>query len=108
MIKKGERKMFWHRHVSAFRASGQTRVAYCREHGLKAHQLDYRLNRAGKRVSASKSAFARVITAEVPAPAVPKAAAVRLCFRDGMVLELEAGIDPAWIARLIAHIRGRP
>jgi hypothetical protein len=107
VIKNGDRKMFWQRHVAAFRASGQTRVAYCREQGLKVHQLGYRLDRTGMGSSVGKSAFARVVATETAARVVVKGAAARFSFGGGVALELDTGTDPAWIARLIAHVGGR-
>ena len=41
MAKGGEREARWRRHVDAWRASGGTQTAYCKEHGLRSHSLSY-------------------------------------------------------------------
>ncbi|WP_434735545.1 IS66 family insertion sequence element accessory protein TnpA [Candidatus Accumulibacter propinquus] len=37
MTKGGELEARWRRHVDAWRASGGTQTAYCKEHGLRSH-----------------------------------------------------------------------
>ena len=103
-IKTPDRAAFWRQHLKDFQASGLTRGAYCRQHGLKLHQLSYQLDRAGKR-PADKSAFARVALAAPVAAGRPVAA--RLCFGSEVALELGTGSDPAWIAQVIAAVGGR-
>lgn len=107
-IKNSDRAAFWQQHLDKFRTSGLSRGAYCREHGLKVHQLGYQLDRAGKTKAASKGAFARVVAAEPAAKVAARSVAARLCFGRDVALEIDAGTDPAWIARLIAHVGGRP
>lgn len=103
-IKTADRAAFWQRHRENFQASGLTRRAYCREHGLKLHQLGYQLDRA-KKVTSGKAVFARVVTA---APvAVTRRGAARLSFGGGVVLEIDAGSDPTWIAQVIAAVGDR-
>jgi hypothetical protein len=41
MTKGGEREARWRRHVDAWRASGGTQTAYCKEHGLRSYSLSY-------------------------------------------------------------------
>jgi hypothetical protein len=41
MTKGGELEARWRRHVDAWRASGGTQTAYCKEHGLRSHSLSY-------------------------------------------------------------------
>ena len=107
-IKNSERAAFWQQHLDNFRASGLSRGAYSREHGLKIHQLGYQLDRRSKTKAASTGAFARVVAAEPSARVETKSVAARLCFGTDVALEVDAGTDPAWVARLIAHIGGRP
>jgi hypothetical protein len=103
-IKTPDRAAFWRQHLEKFRASGLTRNAYCRERGLKLHQLAYQLDRASK-MPVDKAAFARVALA--PHLAVARASAARLCFGGDVSLEVDAGSDPAWIAQVIAAVGGR-
>jgi hypothetical protein len=103
--KTTDRATFWDRHRKNFHASGLSRRAYCREHGLKVHQLAYQLGRAGKqRAATGKAAFARVVATDPGA--VGAKGAARLCFGDGVALELDCGADPAWIAQVIAAVGG--
>lgn len=104
-IKSSGRTAFWHQHLKDFGASGLSRRAYCREHGLKVHQLAYQLDRASKTAkAAAKSAFARVAL-PAAAPEVEERAAC-LVFGGGVRLELDGGADPAWIAQVIAAVGG--
>lgn len=103
-IKTPDRAAFWRQHLRSFRASDLTRGAYCRQHGLKVHQLAYQLDRAGKK-PADKAVFARVALA-APA-AVARTAAARLRFGGDVALELDSGSDPVWIAQVIAAVGGR-
>ena len=106
-VKNSNQVAFWQQHLEKFRGSGLSRGAYCREHGLKAHQLSYQLDRGGKTKAASKAAFARVVTT-APASEATGTCAARLIFGGGISLEVSSGADPAWMARLIAHVGGRP
>lgn len=38
---RAKKRATWAKHVSAWRASGQTPTGYCRRHNLKVHQLTY-------------------------------------------------------------------
>ena len=96
----------WQEHLDKYKASGQSRRAYCRDHGLKLHQLAYRLDRLRTKPASKTSAFVRVVTASAVAP-VPNRFAARLIFGGGIALELDSGMDPAWLARLVAHVGGR-
>ncbi|MBV9955220.1 MAG: hypothetical protein JOZ70_08210 [Pseudolabrys sp.] len=103
-IKTPDRAAFWQRHLENFQASGLKRSAYCREHGLKLHQLAYHLNRAGK-MPAAEAAFARVAVA--PAVPVARFGAARLCVGGDVTLEFDSGSDPAWIAQVVTAVGGR-
>lgn len=41
MNEKDERRDYWTKHVSGWKASGETRSGYCRSHDLKPNQLTY-------------------------------------------------------------------
>jgi len=104
-IKSSARATFWQQHLAEFRASGLSRGAYCREHGLKVHQLAYQLDRAGKTAKeVAKSAFARVALPTASPGSQQRGA--RLVFGSGIRLELDGGADPAWIAQVITAVGG--
>lgn len=107
-IKNSDGIAFWRQHLDKFRASGLSRGSYCREQGLKVHQLAYRLDRCVKMKATSKGAFARVVAVAPTATATARSTAARLVFAGGVALEVDSGADPAWIARLITHVGGRP
>ena len=108
VMKSPDQSAIWQQHLDKFRASGLSRVAYCREKGLKVHQLAYQLDRSGKTKEPGKAAFARVVVPEPTLAAATRAPTARLCFGGGVALELDSGADPAWIAQLIVHVGGRP
>jgi len=108
-IKESRADSYWEEHLKKFRTSGMSRKAYCQLHGLKIHQLGYRLDRWGGEQKNQRSAFARVIAV---APAAkehtePGRCAARLALNGGMALEFVFDSDPVWIARLILHLGDR-
>lgn len=100
-----ETRKAWLEHVAARKASGESRAAYCRKHGLLYHQLrdwECRNGSAAKTSMADKrSPFVRVERT----PASP-AGGVRLTLPGGVGLELAEGFDAAQVARLVAAIGG--
>ena len=102
--KKSDKAVFWRQHISKYRASGQTRAAYCRQHGLKLHRLAYHVGKQSK-VGLSGSSFAEVAIADVPVQTGRGGA--RLLVGGGVAVEFDAGTDPAWVARLVAAVGGR-
>ena len=98
-----DQSAFWHQHTGKFLASGLSRNAYCREHGLKIHQLTYQLARRGKGVVASSGAFAQVSAVDVP-PVSARSGCARLLIGGTAALEFDTGVDPAWVARLVQAV----
>ena len=107
MISKNpNQNIFWQEHLDKYRASGQPRSKYCRENGLKVHQLAYYIGRRSIGGASKKNVFARVVSPPtVPQP--PKRFAARLMFAGGVVLEIEPGTDPVWLSGIITHVGGR-
>lgn len=101
--KNHDRKTFWQEHISRYKASGMSRPEYCGEHGLKVSQLAYHFSRRDR---AKQKAFAEVITTNAKMPVRPTSASRLMC-GGGVVLELEAGSDPFWLAQLIRQIGGQ-
>lgn len=107
MASKKPDKTFWLQHIARYKASDLTRAAYCREHGLKIHQLAYHFYQTGKARATDKgSDFARVVLAKSPPSASARGA--RLLMDGKIALEFDAGVDPAWVACLVAAVGGRP
>ena len=105
--KNSDRTAFWRPHLAKFRASGLSRGAYCREHGLKVHQLAYQLDRRSKLTGGGESAFARVIT-KVPPFVVTVSRTARLVLPGGVSMDVDTSTDPAWVASLVVAVGGRP
>ena len=106
-FKKSEQAIPWQEHVDKLKASGMSRPAYCLEHGLKVHQLAYHFRRLGKGRASNKNVFARVVTAPAGMP-VPSRVGARLMLGGGVALEIDSGVDPVWLARLVSHVGVRP
>lgn len=102
--KSSGKAAFWWRHITRYKASGQSRAEYCRKHGLKIHQLAYHVGVHNKLAGTDQSSFAEVVVADVPS--THRGTAARLVMAGGAALEFEAGADPAWIAGLIAAVGG--
>ena len=85
---------FWSRHVEAWRRSGQTQRAYCKQHKLKSHNLSYWHRKLGKPkllpklVPVVKEAES-AITIEVPA---------------GLKVTVSSRTDPAWLAIFLKRL----
>ena len=104
--KDSDQIIFWQEHFDEYRASGQSRSKYCRENGLKVHQLAYYIGRPTIGSASKRNAFARVALSST-APQAPKRLAARLIFAGGVVLEIESGTDPVWLSGIITHVGGR-
>lgn len=102
--KRSSKAAFWWRHVTKFKASGQSRAEYCRERGLKIHQLAYHIGVHNKQAGRDQSPFAQVVVADVPS--THRGGSARLVTPSGVAVEFDAGADPAWIARLVVAVGG--
>ena len=96
----------WARHLQRLKESGVDRREYCRQHGIKDHQLRWWSGRlAMKRKATKAKAFVRVVVddaADRKDAAV--AVAARLVLAGGGAIEFSTHADPAWIARLAREV----
>lgn len=97
---------FWQKHFNQFGTSKLSQAAYCRVNGLKPHLFYYHYNRINKAKRNENHAFARVVISEKPAKESSRRAGVRLLCAGGLILEIEQGADPKWLANLIANLGG--
>lgn len=104
--KNSGKAAFWREHVVRYKASGQTRVEYCRKHGLMFHQLAYQIGLHNKRTPDEQSSFSQVVLADAPTTGYRSGA--RLLVGGGLTVEFDTGTDPAWVARLVTAVGGRP
>ncbi len=84
-------------HISIWKASGLTQVAYCRQHGLKAKTFSrwFRLSQAPSQPPALVSVNI------VPDDATPVSGGIRLQLRQGHSLSLPNTVSPIWLAELL-------
>ena len=107
IIEKSDQATFWQQHVGKFKASGQSRAAYCREQGLKDHQLAYHLGQLVKgKGPVHASSFVQVAVAEAPPPPSTRPSCVRLVVGRSAAMEFDTSVDPVWVARLVAAVGG--
>lgn len=106
-----DQRAFWQGHFENYRASGLSRPAYCREHGLKAHQFIYQLKQSKRNVpkvddpKGKTSGFAAVVVSTPKATSLAaQNSAARLVISEGASLEFSSAMDPRWVARFIAEL----
>jgi hypothetical protein len=87
----------WKQHIEAWQASGLSRTAYCRQHGLRPATFTARLreHRSLQPLSASAALVpVRIGPAKASEPLVLKTA-------SGHCLELPLAAGPGWVAELL-------
>ena len=97
-----EARAVWIEHLKQWRQSGRSRLEYCREHGVKDHQLRYWAGRLAAASKSSRPSFVKAVTAASPIP--PTSGAARLLLPTGVVIEFSAATDPAWIVRVAQEV----
>ncbi len=91
-------RKIWEIHIERWKQSGQTQVAYCREHGLKPHQFTYwkrRFCRTGGDISFVPLRFSRNL------PVAVTGSPFNLFTQNGFRIEVGAGFDPVALKQLI-------
>lgn len=96
---RDERRAYWLAHVEKWQQSGQSKQAYCREHGLKAGSL-YRWCAKLHRGEKLKPTFIPVRLPRV----TDNGYALELMLVNGGVLRIGADADPAWVAQLVREL----
>lgn len=91
---KFERERKWREHVRAWRKSGQSQAAYCRQHGLMQYDFSWWKGKIARRDSRASAAMPTFVPVRM---ALPQTAsyAFELKFSDGRVLRFDARVDPA-------------
>jgi len=93
----------WKQHLEAWQQSGQTQVAYCREHGLKPHQLTY----WKKRFAAPKPST-KLIPVKLPDASLGRSASVAVILPDGIRLEVSPEQATVLLPKLLPALRATP
>ncbi len=96
------REAFWQRHVTQWRDSGLSKMAYCQQYSLVYHQMVYWCSKAGKSVDDVKIASTDFVTVTVSPTYADSGLSVRL--PNGISIE---GIDEhsvALVGKLIEQL----
>lgn len=102
--KREETRAAWAEHLKRWRHSGLPRLEYCRENGIKDHQLRYWAGRvAGADAKPKPRAFAKAVV-EASSPVPTSGGAARLVLPSGAVIEFSPSVEPSWIARVAQEV----
>ncbi len=93
------RRAYWQLHVEQWQRSGQSKQAYCREHGLKAASL-YRWCAKLRDGDLRRPGFIPLRLASI----APNDYALELMLRDARVLRVGADADPVWVSQLVREL----
>lgn len=90
-------KAFWERHTVAIEASGLTRAAYCRRHGLNYGTM-YGWQR---RLRGGEGTALQALVPVVVAPSAQSAALVEIRVGPQVTVSVPTSVDPSWLGRLL-------
>ena len=108
---KANKQHFWQKHIRAFKKSGVTRVAYCREHDVDYDQFGYYLKKLqperNQSTDCTVKAIGEFIPVEVRATA-PAGIEFTLTQADGARLQWSAHWGPKQLIEFLDHWRAEP
>lgn len=94
-------------HIAKWQASGISRAAYCRQHGIVYHTTRAWNTISGRRSVSQHAAtgFIEVLrpSTSIASPSSPTLATVS--WPTGATLRFPVGTDPQWLGRVIAEVR---
>jgi hypothetical protein len=105
-------KEFWAQHINALRSSGQTSVAYAREHSLSVQALGWwrrKLHPSLPRKSARAVAMrksSRFVELKVSEAIVPRPMEVTVVLAGDVRLQMTDLPSPAWLVEVSQAMRG--
>ena len=110
VVGRQAREPQWRERVAAWRASGQTQAAYCREHGLTPAELSWWKHELARRDQALKTESSptpkptKTRRAFIPVRISPSPAreGFELVLRGGHTIRMGASFDEAGLRRLLA------
>jgi hypothetical protein len=93
-------------HIAQWRASGISRAAYCRQHGIVYHTTRA-WNKIADRgsVQHADSGFIEVLRPSMSLVPAPPTTLATLSWPTGATLRCPVGTDPQWLGRIIAEVR---
>ena len=94
-------------HITRWRASGLSRAAYCRQHGLVYHTTRSWIRSIDTPEGSppSASGFIEVLRPAAVITPSPEISTAIVSWPTGATLRIPTGIDPQWIGRIIAAVR---
>ena len=103
---RDEKAAFWREHIRVWRGSGQSRNAYCRDHGLKARRFNYWVGRLRHefRPGGAETGFVPLAVVPDGEPAERPAPVVEIEV-DGAVVRLTGGVDATVLEAVLAAVR---
>ena len=97
---KHKSKQFWITHVAAAQASGMSKVAYCRQHGLDYKTLLRCIGRLRRRSEPAQSLVPVAVRDAAPTDRAP----MMLRIGPDISLSLPASTDAAWLGALLRTV----
>ncbi len=91
----------WRSHIEAWLDGGQTRAAYCEQHGLNLHTFGYWRQRLK-----TDSTSVRLVQLPTGALRQPEESTLRLVVDDRLAIEVSDGFNPATLGRVLEVLRG--
>jgi len=95
-------RQIWKTHIERWKQSGQTQVAYCREHGLRPYQFTYwkkRFGRTDTDISFVPLRFSRNL------PVAVTGSTFNLFTQNGFKIQVGTGFDPVALKQLISVVQ---
>ena len=97
-----KRHEFWHRHIHAWKHSGQTRALYCEHHGLSLQKFAYWRKRLKKKAGCNQTLVQLphgILRQAVSSP-------VRVVVDERYVIEVADGFSASTLARVLDVVQG--
>lgn len=88
----------WHERVAHWRSTGLSAEVYCRDHDIGVERLKY-WSRRIERAAGSPQLLPVRISASI------SAAALELRSPSGWSMRMDAGVDAAWLSKLLQGLR---
>ena len=106
--RKSRGEMFWRRHLAAWKRSGVSKAAYCRQHGLCANTMSTWCTRLNKtKDTQSPPAFVQVVQPESVPVARDSLDILKIRFPNGCTVDVPTAVSPStirlWLEEL-AHL----
>lgn len=98
---RAQRRAHWQSHIEDWKRSGQSKQAYCREHGLNRGSFQ----RWCGRLLRGKPTQLQFIPVRLPS-VLSAGYALELTLANGRVLRIGGDADPAWVSQLVQALDG--